>query len=463
MSCERTSVELEVLEALRPTRLQLRLLGRLYELLKLRLARCLEERGFSVEVEAEGSYAKGTLLSDKWEVDVFVLFNGVSGEWVKEGSLRELIECIKPLPYVTKYAEHPYLTVTLMGVEVEVIPAVKLEKPGGGRLGVERTPFHTRYVKGKLEERPCLADDIRLLKSFMEGIGVYGAESGVGGFSGYLAELLVINYGGFLEVLRASSRWRPQVYIDPEGLGDERSLRAKYRDSPLIVVDPVDPERNAAASVTKEKLATFILASTLYLRKPHKGYFHLYSTSSTLNPLGPAVMVRCLGEYMDMPRESVMGKLRRATSTLGSILREHGFRVTWSSYASDFVEKAAIIVGLESLELPEVEYRRGPTPWDSIEGAISFLFKRLEEGGLAWVGEEGFLEGVRSRRYRRPSEVLSSYVDVIKGVMSARECYVVECSEGSRCLEASGLRRGDFTGGLQAAWMKLAYTLLKHG
>ena len=31
----------------------------------------------------------------------------------------------------------------------------------------------------------------------MQGIGVYGAEIKVGGFSGYLCELLVMKYGGF--------------------------------------------------------------------------------------------------------------------------------------------------------------------------------------------------------------------------------------------------------------------------
>jgi len=459
MSCERTSVELEALERLRPDSVQMEMLSRFYKLLERKLYRCLAEKNFKVEVEAEGSYAKRTLLSDRWEVDVFILFNGVTSEWIKGRSLPVLEECVKPLPYIVKYAEHPYITVNLMGMKAELVPAVKVEKPGGGELGVERTPFHTRYVRTKLEEKPCLEDDVRLLKSFMEGVGVYGAETGIGGFSGYLAELLAIHYGGFRETLRASLGWKPQIYIDPEGVGVEERLRARYPDSPMIVVDPVDPERNAAASVTREKLALFILASAFYLRKPHLGYFH-FTGRRALEALGPALMVVCRDSYSRKPEESVMSKLRRVSRLLSTWLRGRGFKVTWSSYASDFTEKAIVLLGLESLELPEVEYREGLSPWDDVESAVNFVFKRLMEGGVVWVNEKGVLGGVRRRPYRRALQAVEGVLSKVREVLDARECKVLECVEGVRCLEIGGLKGESYIGG-PPAWITLAYTLLK--
>ena len=459
MRCERTSVELEALEKLKPSSIQLGILSRLYELLERKLYRCLAEKSFKVEIEAEGSYAKRTLLSNKWEVDVFILFNGVTGEWIKSRSLPILEECIKPLPYIVKYAEHPYLTVNLMGMKVELIPAVKVEKPGSGGLGVERTPFHTRYVRMKLDEEPCLRDDIRLLKSFMEGIGVYGAETGIGGFSGYLAELLAIHYGGFRETLKAALGWKPQIYIDPEGVGVEAKLRAKYSDSPMIVVDPVDPERNAAASVTREKLALFILASALYLRKPHLGYFH-FMGRRVPEALGPALMVICRNSYSRKPEENVMGKLRRVSLLLSTWLKGRGFKVTWSSFASDFTEKAVVLLGLESLELPEVEYREGLSPWDDVDGAVNFVFKRLREGGVVWVDERGVLGGVRRRPYRRALQAVREVLSRVEEIMDAKECKVLECEEGVKCLEMGGLKGESYIGG-PPAWITLAYTLLK--
>jgi tRNA nucleotidyltransferase (CCA-adding enzyme) len=58
----------------------------------------------------------------------------------------------------------------------------------------DRTPF-IHYVKKRLGK--TLQDDVRLLKKFMQGIKVYGAEIKTGGFSGYLCELLILHYGSF--------------------------------------------------------------------------------------------------------------------------------------------------------------------------------------------------------------------------------------------------------------------------
>jgi len=51
------------------------------------------------------------------------------------------------------------------------------------------------------------------LKQFMKGIGVYGSELRRRGFSGYLTELLVINYGSFLGVLKEASSIPDIVHI----------------------------------------------------------------------------------------------------------------------------------------------------------------------------------------------------------------------------------------------------------
>ncbi|MEB3774463.1 MAG: nucleotidyltransferase domain-containing protein, partial [Desulfurococcales archaeon] len=244
-----------ILGLVRPTPTQYTLLSRLYRIVESRLRPCLERLGLRTVVEAEGSYAKGTLLSDKWEIDVFVVVDA-DRRWIREESLGVLLDCLQGLPVVTKYSQHPYVTVSLMGMEADVVPVKMVGSPGEA-LGVERTPFHTRWVRERITED--LADEVRLLKSFLKGIGVYGAETARGGFSGYLAEVLTITYGGFMEVLREASRWRPPVRVDPVGHGDWGVLERKYRGYPLIVVDPVDPVRNLAGAVTLRSLSTCLL------------------------------------------------------------------------------------------------------------------------------------------------------------------------------------------------------------
>ena len=106
------------------------------------------------------------------------------------------------------------------------------------RSAVDRTPFHTGYLEGRVEP---VADDVRLAKAFLDGVGAYGSDLRTRGFSGYLTELLVLEYGGFRPLLEAAADWSPPVRLDPEDHAE-----ASFED-PLAVVDPTDPERNVAA------------------------------------------------------------------------------------------------------------------------------------------------------------------------------------------------------------------------
>ena len=98
------------------------------------------------------------------------------------------------------------------GFEVDLVPCYALPDASRIRSAVDRTPFHTRFVLSSLDD--VKRGQVLLLKQFMKGIGVYGAEAKVQGFSGYLTELLIIKYGDLLNVLRAASGWRPGTVMD---------------------------------------------------------------------------------------------------------------------------------------------------------------------------------------------------------------------------------------------------------
>ncbi len=399
MECPpRPPIEEDVLSAIRPTGFQLRALDRVYGLVRSALDGALSSRGLSYVIEAEGSYAKGTLLRDRWEMDVFVLFRDVDEGWLMSRSLDLIEGALSGLPAVRKYSEHPYLTVSLMGIEVDVVPAIYSESPRLS-LGVGRTPFHTRYVRSRLTG--CQSDDVRLLKSFLKGIGAYGAEVQVGGFSGYMAELMVISYGSFRAALEAMSSWRPPVYVDPEGRGSRRELEARYPDSPLIFVDPVDPGRNAAAAVTYEKLSLAVIAAKLYLQAPSRSFFHAFSGSVELKVRPPLVLAVCRGDYFQQPPEAVWGKAARLSRELRNELEGAGFTPLRASYFTDEGALVAIGVALASGRLTGLEVLDGPDAWADVENVRAFVRRRLEEGGL-WVGER--LYGFRP--WRRP-EALS--------------------------------------------------------
>ncbi len=425
MTCPpRSSLEEEVLESLRPTRIQLGLLWSLFAWIQGVLVECLEARGLEAVIEPAGSFAKGTLLRDKAEIDVFVLFRGVDDYWIRREAESILRECLAPrVPLIVKYSQHPYVTVEVMGLEADIVPAILVDKPRRRGLGVERTPFHTRYVLSRLT--PCQRDEVRLLKSFLKGLGVYGAEAHVRGFSGYLAELLVIAYGSFRGVLEEASRWRPPVYVDPEGSGDPQLLARKYPESPLIVVDPVDPERNAAAAVSIESLSTFITAARLYLEKPSKAFFHVFQAPPASPAPGVAVIAECHGDYASKPPEVVWSKARRAAETLYREARRAGFPVARYWFWTDEVGRVELGLLAESHELPEYEYVEGPAPWEDRGRPERFIEKRLARGEPVWISHTGRLAGMRRRKWTRLEDfALDWLVRVGRGILGAGECRV---------------------------------------
>jgi len=380
-------------------------------------------------VEAQGSYAKGTLLSDKWEIDVFAIIDADRG-WIQGEAPSILLDCLHGLPLVTKYSQHPYVTVSLMGMEADIVPVRMARDPKEAR-GVERTPFHTRWVRERITE--VLADEVRLLKSFLKGVGVYGAETARGGFSGYLAEVLTITYGGFIEVLREASAWRPPIRLDPEGHGDWGILEEKYRGDPLIVVDPVDPGRNLASAVTIKSLSTFILAARNFLEAPGNWYFHVYRREPSQPPEGVSgVGLALWGRYYLYPPQDVEGRLARLSRALEDRLAEWGFRSLYSGFSWDGSERAVVYVVLEALELPSIEVLQGPEVWSSWERVYRFISKRIGEGGGAWIRGDR-LAGYRRRRYVLAEDLIASILHTLPLPRGTVRVEVLKCpGEGCR-------------------------------
>ncbi|MDT7890306.1 MAG: nucleotidyltransferase domain-containing protein, partial [Desulfurococcales archaeon] len=212
------------LERLRPREEEIREAFRVYGLLRERLGRAFPGDLFSIELY--GSIAKGTAISGDLDLDIFVLVPREYGrDWIKRSFVEKAREALRDIPLEERYAEHPYLRARIDSIEADIVPAIRISRASEAITAADRTPFHTEYVRRMLSSDG--RDHVRLLKKFMKGIGVYGAEIRVGGFSGYVAELLVISLGGFIGVIENSSRWKPPVVIIPPGsdIGEDEARR----------------------------------------------------------------------------------------------------------------------------------------------------------------------------------------------------------------------------------------------
>ena len=376
-----------VLEAITPKPGERRKVMSLAKSVVERLKSLLEAEGVKAEVRLEGSLAKDTWLSGEADVDIFVRFRpDVPKEFFKTRFLELARKATEGYRQVERYAEHPYLECLADGVRVNVVPCYDV-KPGEWLSATDRTPYHTDFIKANLPDR--LKGDVRLLKKFMKGIGAYGAEIRVGGFSGYLCELLVLYYGGFLEVLKGALRWRKGALIDLAGhyKGREEEAREFFRHH-LIVVDPVDPYRNVAAPVRLEKMCLFMAAAREFLLRPSEMFFF----PSKPGPLAPeelrdvlrsretsllAIYMRVKGMVPDVLWGQVFRTLRALRGTLGRA----GFEVLRTAGWSDEQEHCVLLLELASSRLPPVVKKVGPPVWVE-EHVERFLRKNMADPGL---------------------------------------------------------------------------------
>jgi len=193
-----------------------------------------------VDISLEGSVAKNTWIRNRAEADIFIHFSPeVSRDELEKKIIDLGTRIVKRLggKPMLMYAEHPYVEGVIDSVTIDIVACYKTEPPNW-ISATDRTPYHTRYVLKKL--KPGQEDEVRLLKGFMIACGVYGAEIKVRGFSGYLTELLVISYGGFLEVLKKAAEWRPPVILDLEGYYRSREELIEFEEQYafLILIRP---------------------------------------------------------------------------------------------------------------------------------------------------------------------------------------------------------------------------------
>lgn len=309
----------------------------------------IKELGINtVEPKVVGSIAKGTYLEGT-DIDIFLIFQ--KGTNLKEEGLaiaRKILPDGKEL-----YAQHPYLRGEIKGVGIDLVPCFAIDNSAESISAVDRTPFHTDWVVSNISG---LENEVRLTKQFLKAIGAYGANSAIGGFSGYLVEILCIKYGGFLNLINEISQWRPPIIIDKI---------EKAPDSPIMICDPVDDKRNVAAGVTLKGLGTAILASKSFIDKPSMNFFYPeYKERKFQGKLTTIVLPLPKGnEETIMPWLQKQGrKIYRALSDFEPI--------AWNA---NMGQEGYIVIETGIRNLPEIISHKGPAPWEN--GAIEFLKK----------------------------------------------------------------------------------------
>ncbi len=304
------------------------------------MGRLMKQTPKDVEILLAGSFARNTQIRGKSDIDVFLLFPRSTKESAVEKKGLEVAKKIvnkkKNESYIVKYAEHPYTRLFLndLNINVDIVPAYKIKDAGEMGTAVDRTQLHNKFIDEKLSERQ--RDEVRLLKAFLKEHKVYGAEARIEGFSGYLCELLICNYGSFLNVVTAIANIKLPLIINIMKLKvDERDPKTllKLFDKKFIVIDPTDSNRNVAANVSDESLFRFVLAARKLLQSPSKESFYgkglsdIYSEKKLLgvkNALGANLYVLHF-EVPEIADDIIWQQLRRTRLRLNDVLKANEF------------------------------------------------------------------------------------------------------------------------------------------
>ncbi len=362
------------------------------------------------EVALTGSMAKGTFLRDKRDIDIFVLFSLSVPKESLEPYVKDIMAASFPgLGYQLSYAEHPYARFHFQGRRIDLVPAYKISKASQRLSAVDRSVLHTDFVRKAMKKG--MADDVLLLKQFLRSNGLYGAEIKVAGFSGYLCELLIIRFGGFIPLLRAASKWKAAagraVFIDTAKswkAAEAKSAPERF-GSGLIVIDPTDRNRNVAAAVSGESLKRFIALAKSFLRKPSEAVFfrkpEAFESRAKRASRGKKLVM------VSMPRPDIVddilwGQIYKMIGQLEAHLREFG-PVKILAEDSRHVVRLAII--LKRDRLPSRMLVEGP-PLEMAKHAAMF---RKSHKGARFVVKKKRLYAEVKRPVAKASDAIHSF------------------------------------------------------
>ncbi|MFB6199242.1 MAG: CCA tRNA nucleotidyltransferase [Candidatus Nanohaloarchaea archaeon] len=368
------------------------------------------ETEYDLKTHFAGSASRNTCMKGDKDIDVFILFpEGTEEETLEEKGLEIGKKVFKQFngSFHVDYAEHPYVKGEIGEFEVEIVPCIDTD-PEDITSSVDRTPHHSLWVDNNLNNEQ--RKDVVLLKKFLTANNIYGSSLKTRGFSGYLCEILISHYGSFQKLMQKAEDMDKKQVIDPANHHENHlpeKLENKFKNESLIVIDPVDPERNVASVLSEKNYAKFIYLAWKFNKDPSLNFFREKVKSFSRMEIKKELEKRSefLVLQFSAPEEVddiVYPQMRKALRRLEKELRRNDFRI----YESGFYVGDTVKVFLELDEkLPEVREREGPKPFHGVEHLEQFESKYRN----IYI-EDGKLKAKTGREFSDAKNLLKSFL-----------------------------------------------------
>lgn len=391
-------IEKKVFEKINPSQNEKEKIKETTSQLIIKIEKEIKKYDIDLSIELVGSIAKGTYLKNNLDIDIFILFpTEISrkklqniGLSIGKAVLKNQEEC---------FAEHPYIRGTFKGLKAEIVPCYKIKSASQKLSAVDRTPLHTEYVKKHLAQKQ--KKEVMLFKQFLRGIGCYGAEAEIEGFSGYLCEILIIKYSNFHSIIEHALHWQ---------YGQKINLKKKKSPdffTPLIFIDPVDSQRNVASALSEAKFDLFKKACIEYTREPRLTFFFPndikpWSLDRISKKLEEIQVIAIRIKKPSIISENLYPQIRKAIRSIESLCGQNDFLIL----DSQFLLKNTYIYMIffpESLRITKNKKHMGP-PIKMKKNAKEFLNR--------WQKNQRTIKGPYEKNKRLFVEIKREYFQI---------------------------------------------------
>lgn len=348
------------------------------------VAKEIEKYPEVIGLEFGGSFAKDTWLSKDADIDIFIRFK----KTVSEDKFEKISKKIgfnslkKYFPYV-RYSQHPYVEAKIKNTKINIVPFYDV-KSGEWKSAADRSPFHTKFMEKSLTSK--MRNEVRILKTFLKSNKIYGAEIAKQGFSGYISEVLILQFGSFENLIKSISK-----------IGENQVIgkTSKKFETSIVVIDPIDSNRNLAAAISDENIGKFILISRAFRERATLEFFNNKKSKISKKYWNNLLVVKF--DFKIRSPDIIWGQIKRTTSTLSTQLELGGFTVLRSKSFTDQQKEVCLFFFLESTKISQIYSKKGPDFFRE-DNSKSFISKNLKDSELVWIGNDRKIIALEKRK-----------------------------------------------------------------
>ncbi len=437
------AIKAEALQLIRPTKEENESLTQIFKKIQSNLQKTANAQNISPNfIQNHGSTGiKQTHLHGTSDLDIFVGLDPKRYPNILDMPPRDLKKGLKTLflsyvkdwfipaiksagfdTYLISYAEHPYLTVFFEKYEIDIVGCFDLDfeyiLTHGPITAVDRTPWHSKIVSEKLTKNQ--KDEVRLFKAFLQANHVYGDKRSLGrlGFTGFSAEILILHYKTLENLFSNLKELETSALDFFERSSTELRKRKRFQNNFLLIIDPVDKNRNLAASISERAYRYALYQIDRFLKSPSIQFF----LTTPIKPLPNEQIARLTPHLVIIEFKSdrtthyteLRDKLYSACSKLSALLEKEATgevrfdETLFEVYFEDPIYTATFYC--KNHTLTPSYLRKGP-PETKPTNAKKFCAKHPDA-----VLKNGFYYAPTARPFQEPIPLISQFFQNYKSI-----------------------------------------------